>query len=61
MSTWKQSNNRLVDAAIVKLFDAAAQEFHVPVGLLLGTCECESKFRLGLVSSAHAVVPMHDR
>ena len=36
---------------------AAAQEFRVPVGVLLGTVECETNFRLGLVSSAGAVGP----
>ena len=36
---------------------AAAVEFKVPVGILLGTVECETNFRLGLVSSAGAVGP----
>lgn len=36
---------------------AAAQEFEVPVGVLLGTVECETNFRLGMVSAAGAVGP----
>lgn len=56
--TYKQKGGKAVSKDIVKIFEDAAKEFKVPVGLILGTCECESNFRLGLVSSANAVGPM---
>ena len=54
---WKQSNGKSAPAAAVKTAQLAANEFGVPVGILLGTVERESNFRLGLVSSAGAVGP----
>lgn len=54
---WKQSNGRAAPQEMVDLAVSAAQEFSMPVGILLGTIERESNFRLGLVSSAGAVGP----
>ena len=44
-------------AAAVDVAEAASVTYRVPVGILLGTVECESDFRLGVVSSAGAVGP----
>jgi len=52
---WKQSDGRAAPQDIVDAAVAAAEEFSVPVGILLGTIERESNFRYGLVSSAGAV------
>ena len=52
---WKQSDGKAAPQDIVGAAVAAAQEFSVPVGILLGTIERESNFRYGLVSSAGAV------
>lgn len=54
---WKQSNGKTAPQEMVDLAASAAQEFSVPVGILLGTIERESNFRMGLVSSAGAVGP----
>lgn len=54
---WKQSDGRAAPQSMVDIAEAAAKEFSVPVGILLGTIERESNFRLGLVSSAGAVGP----
>lgn len=54
---WKQKGGKQAPAIAVNIAEKAAKEFDVPVGILLGTCECESNFRLGLVSSAGAVGP----
>ena len=58
---YKQKGGKKVSDDIVKIFSDAAKEFKVPVGILLGTCEEESNFRLGLVSSSNAVGPMQFR
>jgi len=54
---WKQKGGAQAPPDAVALTERAAQEFSVPAGILLGTIECESNFRLGLVSSAGAVGP----
>ena len=54
---WKQANGKPAPEAALSVAQAASIEFAVPVGILLGTVERESNFRLGLVSSAGAVGP----
>ena len=54
---WKQSDNTYAPQSMVELALDAAREFSVPAGILLGTIERESNFRMGLVSSAGAVGP----
>lgn len=54
---WKQAGGKAAPNAAVVIAQAASAEFSVPVGILLGTVERESNFRLGLVSSAGAVGP----
>ena len=54
---WKQSGGTYAPQEMVDLAEKAAKEFSVPVGILLGTIERETNFRLGLVSSAGAVGP----
>lgn len=54
---WKKRNGRAAPAEAVETAARAAAEFAVPVGILLGTVECESDFRLDAVSSAGAVGP----
>ena len=54
---WKMENGRPAPAAAVDVAEAASVTYRVPVGILLGTVECESDFRLGVVSSAGAVGP----
>lgn len=54
---WKKRNGRVAPAEAVETAARAAAEFAVPVGILLGTVECESDFRLDAVSSAGAVGP----
>ena len=54
---WKQANGKPAPNTAVVIAQAASAEFGVPVGILLGTVERESNFRLGLVSSAGAVGP----
>lgn len=54
---WKQSNGSYAPQEMVDIAESAAKEFGVPVGILLGTIERESNFRMGLVSSAGAVGP----
>ena len=55
--TWKQADGKAAPNAAVVIAQAASAEFGVTVGILLGTVERESNFRLGLVSSAGAVGP----
>lgn len=55
---WMLEHGKLAPQEAVDVAEAAAKEFGVPLGILLGTCECETDFRLGLVSSAGAVGPM---
>ena len=54
---WKKRNGKAAPAEAVETAARAAAEFAVPVGILLGTVECESDFRLDAVSSAGAVGP----
>ena len=54
---WKQADGKAAPNAALVIAQAASAEFSVPVGILLGTVERESNFRLGLVSSAGAVGP----
>ena len=54
---WKQASGKPAPNAALVIAQAASAEFGVPVGILLGTVERESNFRLGLVSSAGAVGP----
>ena len=54
---WKMENGRPAPAAAVDVAEASSVTYRVPVGILLGTVECESDFRLGVVSSAGAVGP----
>lgn len=54
---WKKRNGKAAPREAVEAAERGAAEFAVPVGILLGTVECESGFRLGLVSSAGAVGP----
>ena len=54
---WKQADGKAAPNAALVIAQAASAEFGVPVGILLGTVERESNFRLGLVSSAGAVGP----
>ena len=55
--TWKRADGKAAPNAALVIAQAASAEFGVPVGILLGTVERESSFRLGLVSSAGAVGP----
>ena len=54
---WKLRDGGYAPNIAVGIAEKAAKEYGVPVGILLGTVECESGFRLGLVSSAGAVGP----
>lgn len=54
---WKLRDGGYAPNIAVSIAEKAAREHGVPVGILLGTVECESDFRLGLVSSAGAVGP----
>ena len=54
---WKKRNGRAAPREAVEAAERGAAEFAVPVGILLGTVECESDFRLDAVSSAGAVGP----
>lgn len=55
---WIREEGGLAPQEAVDMAKAAAREFGVPLGILLGSCECETDFRLGLVSSAGAVGPL---
>lgn len=55
---WMLEHGKLAPQEAVDVAEAAAKEFGVPLGILLSSCECETDFRLGLVSSAGAVGPM---
>ena len=52
---WKQSNGKPAPDIAVAYAMVGADQFGVPVGILLATVERESNFRMGLVSSAGAV------
>lgn len=54
---WKMRGGGYAPNIAVSTAEKAAEEHGVPVGILLGTAECESGFRLGLTSSAGAVGP----
>ena len=54
---WKQADGSAAPREAVAVAQASSAEFGVPAGILLGTVERESNFRLGLVSSAGAVGP----
>lgn len=54
---WKKRNGKAAPREAVEAAERGAAEFAVPVGILLGTVECESDFRLDAVSSAGAVGP----
>ena len=54
---WKMRGGGYAPNIAVSTAKKAAKEYEVPVGILLGTVECESGFRLGLTSSAGAVGP----
>lgn len=54
---WKKRNGKAAPQEAVEAAERGAAEFAVPVGILLGTVECESDFRLDAVSSAGAVGP----
>ena len=54
---WKQLSGKPAPQDMVDAAEAAAKEFGVPVGIILGTVERESNFRYGLVSCAGAVGP----
>ena len=54
---WKLRDGGYAPNIAVSIAEKAAKEHGVPVGILLGTVECESGFRLGLTSSAGAVGP----
>lgn len=54
---WKLRDGGYAPNIAVSTAEKAAEEHGVPVGILLGTVECETDFRLGLTSSAGAVGP----
>lgn len=54
---WKKRNGKAAPQEAARAAERGAAEFAVPVGILLGTVECESDFRLDAVSSAGAVGP----
>ena len=54
---WKKRNGKAAPREAVEAAERGAAEVAVPVGILLGTVECESDFRLDVVSSAGAVGP----
>ena len=54
---WKLRDGGYAPNIAVSIAEKAAKEHGVPVGILLGTVECETDFRLGLTSSAGAVGP----
>ena len=54
---WKMRDGGYAPNIAVSTAEKAAKEYEVPAGILLGTVECESGFRLGLTSSAGAVGP----
>lgn len=54
---WNIENGKKAPGIAISQALAAASKHDVPVGILLGTVQCESTFRLGVVSSAGAVGP----
>ena len=54
---WKKRNGKAAPQEAVEAAERGAANSAVPVGILLGTVECESDFRLDAVSSAGAVGP----
>ena len=54
---WKKRNGKAAPQEAVEAAERGTANSAVPVGILLGTVECESDFRLDAVSSAGAVGP----
>lgn len=54
---WNQSDGKKPPGIAMAEAQAAAMDYKVPIGILLGTVERETNFRLGLVSSVGAVGP----
>lgn len=54
---WKTKDGERAPNIAVTAAETAANAFGVPIGILLGTIERESDFRLDLISSAGAVGP----
>lgn len=54
---WKKRNGKAAPREAVEAAERGAANSAAPVGILLGTVECESDFRLDAVSSAGAVGP----
>ncbi len=61
MMQWKMEHGGYAPQEAVRWALRAQMELEVPAGLVLATCECESDFRLGLVSGSGAVGPMQIR
>lgn len=55
---WVQKGGRAAPKEALAVAETAAAELQVPAGILLATCECETNFRLGLVSKDGAVGPV---
>ena len=53
----KQTDGKKQTGIAMAEAQTAAREYNVPVGIILGTVERETNFRLGLVSSVGAVGP----
>lgn len=58
MIRWRQEHGGYIDDNLCTLFAIAAEAHGFPAGGLLATCECETNFAIGKVSSAGAVGPM---
>lgn len=58
---WKQENGARAPKEAVEQALRAESALGVPAGLVLAICECESNFRLGLISTSGAVGPMQLR
>lgn len=54
---WNQQGGKKAPGIAIAEAMAGAKDYGVPAGIILGTIERESNFRLGLVSSAGAVGP----
>ena len=54
---WRTQDGKKAPDIAVSTAEKAAEKYEIPVGILLGTVECESDFRLDAVSSAGAVGP----
>lgn len=55
---WRKENGAPAPKEAMCFAMEAQRRFSVPAGILLATAECESGFRLGVVSGADAVGPM---